>query len=74
MAKKTGDAHKIRMLSHAIFNSPFPIYICDIKFFWLHYLSCFQHSDKSGNGFPKIIHHISVGAHQAELFLNKCSL
>ena len=41
---------------------------------WLRYLSCFRQSDKSGYGFPKIIHHISVGAHQAELFSKKCSL
>ena len=34
------------------------VYICDIKLFWLRYLSCFRHSDKSGYGFPKIIHHI----------------
>ena len=47
------------------------IYICGIKLFGLRYLSCFRHSDKSGYGFPKIIHHIVVGAHQAELFSNK---
>ena len=47
------------------------VYICGIKLFWLRYLSCFRHSDKSGYGSPKIIHHILVGAHQAELFSNK---
>ena len=47
------------------------IHICGIKLFWLRYLSCFWHSDESGYGFPKIIHHILVGAHQAELFSNK---
>ena len=49
----------------------FHIYICGIKFFWLRYLSCFQHSKKCGYGFAKIIHHIFVGAHQAKLFSNK---
>ena len=43
------------------------IYICGIKWFWLRYLPCFRHSDESGYGFPEIIHHIVVGAHQAEL-------
>ena len=49
------------------------VYICGIKLYWLHYLSCFRHSDKTGYGFPKIIHHILVlvGAHQAELFSSK---
>ena len=47
------------------------IYICGIKLFWLRYLPCFLHNDKSGNDFPEIIHHILVGAHQAELFSNK---
>ena len=34
----------------------------------LRYSSCFRHSGKCGYGFPKINHHISVGAHQTELF------
>ena len=45
--------------------------ICDIRFFWLRYLPCFPHRDKSSYSFPVII---LVGAHQAELFSNKCSL
>ena len=53
---------------------PIPIYICGIKFFCLRYLSYFRHSDKSGYGFPKIIYHILLGAHRAELFSNKCFL
>ena len=37
--------------------------------------SClFCNSDKSGYSFLKMTHHILVGAHQAELFLNKYSL
>ena len=47
------------------------VYICGFKLFWLRYLPCFRHSDKSGYGFPKIIHHILVCAHQVELFSNK---
>ena len=35
---------------------------------WLRYLPCFQHNDKSGHAFSKIIHHILVKALQAELF------
>ena len=53
----------------------FPIYICGIKFLlWQRCLFCFRHSDKSGFGFPKIIHHILVGAHQAEIFSKKYSI
>ena len=50
------------------------IIICGtgIKLFWLRYLSCFRHSDKSGYGFPEIIHYLSVGAHQVKIFPNKC--
>ena len=47
------------------------IYICGIKLFWLSYLPCFRHSDKSGYDFPEIMHHTLVGARQAELFSNK---
>ena len=51
---------------------PIPIYTSGIRFLiWLWYLSGFRHSDKNGYGFHKIIHHISVGAHQTELFSNK---
>ena len=60
-------------------NKPYnakPIWVClfciiFVAFFWLRYLSCFRHNDKSGYGFPKFIHHILVGAHQAKLFSNK---
>ena len=58
----------VQLLSHVYLLA---VYICDIKLFWLRYLSCFRHSDKSGNGFLKIIHHTLVGAHHAELFSNK---
>ena len=44
------------------------VYICGIELFGLRYLSCFRHSDKSGCGFLKIIHHSLLGAHHAELF------
>ena len=47
------------------------VYICGIKLFWLHYLSCLRHSDESGYGFHKLIYHILVGAYQAKLFSNK---
>ena len=53
---------------------PYPIYIyiCGIKFFGCAVGLFFGRGDKSGYGFPKIIHHILVGASQAELFSNKC--
>ena len=35
---------------------------------WLRYLPCFRHTGKSGYCFPEFIHHILVGARQAELF------
>ena len=55
-----------------LFNVYWPaVHICGIKLFWLRYLSCFWRSDKSGYGFPKIIYHILVGAHQTKLFSNK---
>ena len=37
----------------------------------LRYLPCFWHSDKSNYGFPKLIHHVQVGAHHTNLFSNK---
>ena len=42
-----------------------------IKFFGCAIYLVFRHSNKSGYGFPKIIHHILVGAHQVKLFSNK---
>ena len=41
---------------------------------WLRYLPCFWHSDKSGYGFPKVFHHILVGANYINYFHTKCSL
>ena len=52
----------------------FLIHVCGIKFSWLRHFSCFLHSDKRGYGFPKNIHRSLAGAHQAELFSNKCFL
>ena len=49
----------------------FSNYICDVKIVWLSCLSCFRHSDKNDYGFPKIIHHILVGAHQICYFQTK---
>ena len=38
---------------------------------WLRYLPCFRYIGNSENGIPKVIYHILVGAHQANIFVNK---
>ena len=38
---------------------------------WLLYLPCFRHSDKSGYGFLKVIHHILARTSLAQSFSNK---
>ena len=57
-----------------IWCCPFPVYICGISFFGYAICLVLGIPCKAAMGSPKIIHHILVGTHQAELFSNKSSL